>query len=144
MADPDYLTIQSSYLRCCASAGFFDTFYAIFLAKSPEIAEKFANTDFTRQKQMLRDSIFKMVRQASFNGEARAEVERIGELHARQFDIRPGLYALWLDSLCAAIKQHDPGYTTTLEVLWRRRMQQGIDLIIAIYQSRADPRRPER
>ena len=57
---------------------------------------------------MLKDSLFKMVHQASFDGEARAEVERIGELHARRFDVRPQLYALWLDSLCAAIKQHDP------------------------------------
>ena len=131
MTDPDYLALQSSYLRCCASPGFFDTFYDIFLAKSPEIAEKFAKTDFTRQKRMLKDSIFKMVRQASFDGEARAEIERIGDLHTRQLDIRPGLYALWLDSLCAAIKQHDPGYTPALEVLWRRHMQRGIDLIIA-------------
>lgn len=144
MADPDYLAIQSSYLRCCASSGFFDTFYDIFLAKSPEVAEKFANTDFTRQKRMLRESIFKMVRQASFDGEARAEVERIGELHARRLDIRPQLYALWLDSLCEAIERHDPGYVPALEVLWRRRMQQGIDLIIAKHRNRDDPPPLER
>ena len=133
MTDPDYLAIQSSYLRCCASPGFFDTFYDIFLAKSPEVAKKFSKTDFPRQKQMLKDSIFKMVRQASLNGEARTEIERIGELHTRRLDIRPELYALWLDCLCTAIKQHDPGYTPGLEALWRRHMQQGIDLIVAKY-----------
>ncbi len=37
--------VMQSYGRCCASSGFFDSFYQYFLASSPEIREKFANTN---------------------------------------------------------------------------------------------------
>ena len=130
---PNYVPVQTSYLRCCAASGFFDTFYQLFLDKSPTVAQKFANTDFNRQKAMLKDSLFKMICQASLE-QSRAEIEHIAETHSRRgHAIPPELYALWLDSLCEAIKLHDPGYTPELEALWRRQMQQGIDIMIARY-----------
>ena len=56
------------------------------------------------------------------------------EIHSRHFlDIRPELYALWLDSLCEAIQQHDSQHTPELEQLWREAMQKGIDLMISAY-----------
>jgi hypothetical protein len=39
----------------------FDTFYNLFLSSSPDIAEKFQNTDFKRQKNILRESFFKII-----------------------------------------------------------------------------------
>ena len=49
--------VMQSYGRCCASADFFDDFYASFLASSPAVREKFVKTDMTAQKQLLRAGI---------------------------------------------------------------------------------------
>ncbi len=46
--------VMQSYGRCCASTGFFDDFYRHFLASSPQIRAKFATTDMTAQKHLLR------------------------------------------------------------------------------------------
>ena len=82
--------VTASYHRCRSSAGFFDTFYDRFLAKSPAVAEKFRNTDFKHQKQMLRESLVWML---SFNlgsGGAHAELEQLAERHSRrEVDIPP-------------------------------------------------------
>ena len=45
---PDLDAVTASYHRCRDSAGFVDTFYAHFLAKSREVADKFRGTDFAR------------------------------------------------------------------------------------------------
>ena len=37
--------VQNSFDRCLATGDFFQTFYDIFLATSPEITSKFAQTD---------------------------------------------------------------------------------------------------
>lgn len=46
--------VMQSYGRCCASDGFFDSFYDHFLASSPEVRDKFANTHMPGQKLLLR------------------------------------------------------------------------------------------
>jgi hypothetical protein len=38
-------------------------------------------------------------------------------------------FALWLDSLCEAMAQHDPEFNAELERMWRELMQKGIDLM---------------
>ena len=128
------LTVRWSYVRCCASQGFFDDFYDVFLAKSPEVAEKFANTDFSHQKRMLKDSIFLMLEYASDDSKAQAEIERLGHVHSRaNRDIRPELYELWLDSLCEVVKKHDPDHAEGLENVWRKCMRPGIETITSHY-----------
>lgn len=41
--------VMQSYGRCCASPDFFDSFYRHFLASSPQIREKFTNTEMSGQ-----------------------------------------------------------------------------------------------
>ena len=53
--------VMQSYGRCCASANFFDDFYTRFLESSPEIRAKFATTDMTQQKHLLRHGILNLV-----------------------------------------------------------------------------------
>ncbi len=132
--DKDDLSVRASYLRCCVSEGFFETFYESFLASSPAVAEKFAETDLDEQKRVLKESIFRMVLDTEEGEREREEVARIGESHSRRGrHIEPELYGLWLDSLCQAIEQHDPSYTQELEALWRRKMQAVIDRIVALF-----------
>ena len=49
--------VMQSYGRCCASDGFFDSFYDHFLATSPEVRDIFANTNMAGQKLLLRQGI---------------------------------------------------------------------------------------
>ena len=52
--------VIASYHRARETGQLFDTFYRIFLGKSPEIPSMFARTDFPHQKLMLRESILEM------------------------------------------------------------------------------------
>ena len=45
-----------------------------------------------------------------------------------------------LDSLCEAIKKHDPNYTPTLEQLWRVAMLKSIKEMVAVGPSQAADR----
>jgi hypothetical protein len=49
--------VAASYHRARETGQLFDSFYQIFLAKSPDIPPMFARTDFPHQKLMLRESI---------------------------------------------------------------------------------------
>jgi len=126
--------VKNSFGRCGESGGFYDTFYDIFLAKSPEIPPLFAKTDFKKQKQVLKATVALMVRHRLHEEQASVALEKVGNTHRRDgYDIRPDLYALWLDSLCETVKQHDPEFTPKLEAQWRERMQAGIDFIVSAY-----------
>lgn len=126
--------VTASYHRCRASDGFLDTFYDRFLAKSPDVAEKFRNTDFSRQKLMLRESLLSMLTFNLGSEEARQDLLRLAERHSRRgVDIPPHMYDLWLDALCEAVAEHDPEYTRELGDLWRASMRAGIDLLVSKY-----------
>ena len=53
-------TYDASLRRCSARPGFLDRFYLRFTASSPKVREKFAETDFVRQKVALRASLHVM------------------------------------------------------------------------------------
>lgn len=125
-----YDRVVASYHRCRQSSEFFDTFYEIFLPKSPEIASKFVHTDFARQKLMLRESLLEMLNFYCGIDSVRKEIEQLGKLH-RQLEVRPELYELWLESLCEAVAKHDPEYRVELAELWRQAMRPGIALMLS-------------
>jgi hypothetical protein len=50
-------TFDESLKRCNAVPDFLDRFYDRFVASSPKVAEKFAHTNFVRQKRALRASL---------------------------------------------------------------------------------------
>jgi len=126
--------VTASYHRCRGSEGFFDRFYERFLSKSPAVAHKFRNTDFKRQKLMLRESLISMLLFNQDVGTAREELERLAARHSRkQLDIAPYMYELWLDSLCETVAEHDPEFSPELEQEWRSAMLAGIKLLISRY-----------
>lgn len=130
----DYEAVEASYDRCLNDTGFFDTFYDLFLVKSEEIPPLFANTDFSKQKQMVRLSVRMMIRLGEGRTETRQAIEKLGEEHSsRDLNIHLELYQLWLDALCECVERHDPEYTPELESKWRDTMKPGIDLMIAMY-----------
>jgi len=133
---PNELT--ASYYRCRRAERFLDTFYDEFLSKSPAVAQMFAQTDFRIQKLMLRQSLLEMLCFDREMSGTREEIERLGLRH-KELRVTPEMYSLWLDSLCAAIKKHDPSYTPALEQHWREAMLKSIKEIVAVGASqRAD------
>lgn len=126
--ESEFAQVIASYHRARQSGQLFDTFYELFLAKSPELPALFALTDFAHQKLMLRESILVMLAFAQ-TGSGGEEIIRLGERH-RRLNIKPAHYLLWLDALCEALAKHDPEFGPDLEAIWRRSMQKGIDLMM--------------
>jgi len=126
--------VVASYHRARGSGELFDTFYDLFLAKSPEIPPKFARTDFRHQKLALKESLLMMLSLNTGSQEAHREIERLGEVHSRRhWDIRPALYELWLDALCESLARHDPAWRPDLDSQWRQAMRPGITLMTSLY-----------
>jgi hemoglobin-like flavoprotein len=130
--------LAASYYRCRRDERFLDTFYDGFLSKSAAVAQMFAETDFTIQKRVLRQSLLDMLGfYLEFPG-THDEIERLGLRH-KELGVTPEMYATWLGSLCEAIKKHDRRYTPELEQLWREAMLKSIKEMIAVGEShRAD------
>ena len=70
--------LTASYYRCRRDGHFVDTFYDLFLSKSAEIAQKFAQTDFRLQKLVLRQSLLEMICFDRGMSGTREEIERLG------------------------------------------------------------------
>ncbi len=129
-----YETIKASYDRCCANGEFFDTFYKIFLAKSPDVAAKFSNTDFKKQKPLIKASVSMMIRLGTGDSKAQDAIEKVGTTHSKsQLDIEPKLYNLWLEALVETAPKHDPDWNKELETAWKESMQNGIKIITGKY-----------
>jgi hemoglobin-like flavoprotein len=125
-------SFDDSLRRCEARPGFLDRFYERFLASSPEVREKFANTNLVRQKKALRESFNHLVLAATdFDRKAPDwHLAGIVALHGpEQLDIRPALYDVWLECLLDAVKEFDPEYGPEVEEAWREVMQFGISYL---------------
>ncbi|MET1079067.1 MAG: globin [Pseudomonas sp.] len=124
--------VMQSYGRCCASNGFFDTFYRYFLASSPLVRDTFVNTDMPAQKRLLRQGILNLVMFA--RGMPDTKLRALGETHSRHgFNIRPELYDLWLDALLLTIDEHDPAVDADTRSAWRKVLTLGIEVIKSHY-----------
>ena len=84
--------VVASYHRARQTGQLFDTFYQLFLAKSPEIPPMFARTDFPHQKLMLRESILELLVFAQ-TGSGHEELKRLAERH-RQLNVTRAHYDL--------------------------------------------------
>jgi hemoglobin-like flavoprotein len=126
--------VRQSFARCEANGDFAETFYRSFMESSPAIAPFFAQTEFGRQRTLLRDSVYLMVTQDVSDPEMRSLLDKLGNLHSRAGrNIAPKLYELWLDCVCATVKELDPEWSQTLEDHWRVRLRAGMQVIMAAY-----------
>ena len=125
-------TFQDSLGRCNACPTFLDRFYEIFLAASPKVREKFAHTDFARQKEALRASLNSMF--LAVNGSPERYLHNLAERHSsRDLNIGAELYDLWLDSLLAAVRECDPDFSPEVEKSWEAVMMVGISFLLSRY-----------
>ncbi len=126
--------VRQSFARCEAAGDFAEAFYTTFINASPAIAPFFAQTEFGRQRKLLRDSVFLMVTHDVSNPEMRGLLDKLGAVHSRAGrNIAPKLYELWLDSICQTVKVLDPEWSQSLEDHWRVRLRAGMQIIMAAY-----------
>ncbi len=126
---------EASLERCSADPDFLDIFYGNFLGSSPKVRERFAGTDFDRQKSALRASFDTMLLAArdEANGPA-PYLAGLAERHgARQLRIGAELYDLWLDSLLKTVRACDPAFTSAVEEAWEAVMGVGIRYLCEHY-----------
>ena len=140
MADPIRQFVDS-FARVGAmdlqSSGFIDSFYRNFLDSSPLVADKFQNTDMTRQREMLRISLDHMVYFA-IDKEETGEIARVAKAHSStQADIPAPLYDLWLDSLLRTVSEFDPEYNDHIDSAWREALEPAIDYMKRHYEDDA-------
>ncbi len=131
----DHAAIQrtrESLGRCIACETFLQRFYELFMDSSPEVGKLFRNTDFERQKRMLRDSLYAiLVAAGTTKGPAHDEVERLSKFH-RDIGVTNDMFTLWLDALIEAAREHDLHFTDELENDWRNSMSDAIALMKSV------------
>ncbi len=128
-------SVDASLDRCNQNPRFLDTFYEKFLAASPKVRERFAGTDFERQKRALRGSLW-MILLAAEDEERGPEryLGSLAEMHsARHLDIGAELYDLWLDCLLATVAECDPEHTPELRGAWEQVMMVGVRYMVTRY-----------
>ena len=116
--------LHQSYGRCLHSGAFIERFYDIFLESHPEVRNAFGSTDFNRQRRLLRRSLTNSIMFAAGSNIVKREVDKMAEVHSRRghAPVQPHLYEYWLNSLIAAIREHDPQFDSQLENRWRDAM----------------------
>jgi len=121
-------TFEASLERCLAQPGFLDRFYQAFLASSPKVSEKFAHTDFERQKRALHGSFQLMLRAAREDGHGAPDfLDELARRHGvSQLAVGAELYDLWLDSLLATVEDADPLHSPAVARAWEGVMGIGI------------------
>ena len=126
---------QQSYQRCARESVFMDLFYERFLYSSDEVAKKFANTEFRRQKAIVVQSLHMLMR--AYEGDKSTDdyLYFLAERHGPgDLDIRPELYSLWLEALLSTVEQTDPEFTPEVEEAWQIVMSHGIEILVAGYE----------
>lgn len=131
------IAFEESLGRCSRTRGFLDRFYERFLASSPRVREKFADTDFAHQKRALQASFRMLLVFATREEDEAAQMymDFLAQRHgAGQMDVGAELYDLWLDSLLATVREHDPEFDETIEAAWERVMGVGIRYLVTRYR----------
>jgi hemoglobin-like flavoprotein len=124
--------VEESLRRCNTDPGFLDRFYERFLTSSSKVREKFAGTDFVRQKRMLQASLQLLLVAAQDDGKRPTPyLDAVAARHsASQMAIGAELYDLWLDSLLSTVREVDPGWNAEVEDAWERVMTIGIAYLV--------------
>jgi hemoglobin-like flavoprotein len=126
---------DDSLRRCTANPGFVDRFYELFLASSPKVREKFANTDFVRQRRALEASLHTLLLAAT-DGESGFDkhLRNLAATHsASNLNVGSELYDLWLDSLLQAVEDFDPDSNQDVIDAWEKVMGRGINYLLVHY-----------
>lgn len=108
---------------------FFHEFYDTFFQSSPVIPEMFKDTDFRKQRELLRQGIELMIWFAEGDEAAREKLLKIAVIHKR-FRLTSEMYDLWRNSLLKILAKNDPEFNPALEAAWNTVLSRGIDFFL--------------
>jgi len=98
------------------------------------VREKFASTDFVRQKRAVLASLQLILLAARNPEDADRHLRDVAERHSSaQLDVGAELYDLWLDSLLATVREVDPAFGPDVEQAWEDVMAVGIRYLVSRY-----------
>ncbi len=140
--NPDVEAVRSSFGRCCVKGDVIGRFYELFLKSHPDIAPRFANTNFETQKNLLRQGINLAILFAADVPTGALAVNRIRETHKQsRLNIPPSLYSFWQKSLLSAVGEFDAQFTPILQRQWETVLRKTIDHVTAGYDDSAAVKR---
>jgi CBS domain-containing protein/hemoglobin-like flavoprotein len=109
--------------RCLEKEGFAASFYARFVGTSADIRAKFAGSDVVQQQAAIVSALRYAADVALGEPAALGHLTEEAALHDRHHrDIRPEMYALWLETLIATVRETDPRCDLVTEHAWRIMM----------------------
>lgn len=107
--------------RCATHEGFIRTFYQRLIDSSDEIRQKFAQTDFDRQNELLLKSLNTIAGCIDGDQIAIHELARQATLHNRvHLNIKPQLYIFWQRSLVSTASEFDEQWNQEIELAWKQ------------------------
>jgi hemoglobin-like flavoprotein len=128
--------VKSSFTRCMGK-DLIGHFYDIFLKSNPQIAPRFARTDFQAQKDLLKHGIHLAIMFAQENPLGKKGLARIRKSHRKaNLDIPPVLYPCWKSSFLRAVSDLDPEFSEESRKAWDVVLQNAIDYISSGYHVR--------
>lgn len=126
--------VHASLNRCLANEIFIDIFYDFLMESDDDIRQMFANTNFDKQKKLLRKALLAAMTFAAGGGVAQDRLESVRISHNRaHMNVRPEHYPLWVDSIVKAVVVCDLQGAPGLEAEWRAVLQPTIDFITSGY-----------
>ncbi len=85
---------------------------------------------------MLKSSLFMLLEASGRNPprESVAHLERVAERHDRRHhDIKPEMYALWLDCMLRTVREFDKKFNADVDRAWRQVLANGIAIMQSKY-----------
>ena len=125
MNEEDLGLFLDSFERCIKNERFIPAFYEFFLGSSEEIRGFFNGTDFSRQRRVLKVSLYEMIAASARRSVDMTELSPLTERH-RNLKIQPHHYEIWMQSLIQAVEECDRYFTPEIERVWREAFRAGI------------------
>lgn len=123
---------QQSYSRCLRSPDFLPRFYELLLKSDPAVPPLFADTEFPRQYRLLQHALGLLLSYG--NKPDDMLLERLAAKHSKKsIGVAPGMYALFVDSLLATIREFDDRCDDEVEVAWRDALEPGVEFMKSRY-----------
>jgi hemoglobin-like flavoprotein len=136
--DVFHLSYWRATQRTLEGVPFLNAFYSNFLATSPEVSEKFSETNFDALMRMLSISLVHVAKYSSAR-RPDALLKVLAERHSQKdLDIRPDLYDHWMEALIETVKTYDPQYEDGTGEGWRRVLGPGVDYMKSRYATSSE------
>ena len=130
MNEADLALFLDSFERCIQIDRFIKVFYEIFIGSSEEIPVFFVETDFAKQRRILKASLYEMVAVSARRTADPSALSALTQRH-RELKIQPHHYELWMQSLISAVAECDPYFNPDIARVWGDAFQVGINYMKA-------------